>query len=62
MGKLTYGMMASLGDEYALYYMPVVFGGGTPMFKTMTRGLDLELIEQHRFASGAMFMRYAPRR
>lgn len=51
-----------LVDEYGLYYMPVVFGGGTAMFKDMGRRLDLELVDEHRFASGAVFMRYVPRR
>lgn len=50
-----------LVDEYTLYYVPVVVGGGTPMFTHIDRRLDLELIEQHRFASGVVFMRYAPR-
>jgi dihydrofolate reductase len=52
---------AGLVDEYGLYCMPVVFGGGTPMFKDLDRRLDLALVEEHRFASGVIFMRYAPR-
>lgn len=48
-------------DEYGIYYMPVVLGGGTPMFKDIHRRLDLELVEEHRFGSGAIFARYVPR-
>lgn len=52
---------AGLIDEYGFYYMPVVLGGGTAMFKDIGRRLDLELVEQHRFGSGAIFARYMPR-
>lgn len=50
-----------LVDEYTLYYVPVVVGGGRPMFTHVDKRLDLELIEQRRFGSGVVFMRYVPR-
>jgi dihydrofolate reductase len=53
---------AGLVDEYALYYVPVVLGAGNPVFKDFEGQLDLDLIEERRFPSGMVFMRYAPRK
>jgi dihydrofolate reductase len=50
-----------LVDEYGIYYLPVVTGGGTPFFKDLDRRLDLKLVDEHPFHSGVRFMRYAPR-
>lgn len=52
---------AGLVDEYALYSVPVVIGGGNPVFKDIEGQLDLHLIEERRFASGMVFLRYVPR-
>lgn len=52
---------AGLVDEYALYSVPVVLGGGNPLFKDFEEQLDLDLIEERRFASGMIFLRYVPR-
>lgn len=52
---------AGLVDEYALYYVPVVLGAGNPVFKDFDGQLDLDLIEERRFPSGMVFLRYAPR-
>jgi dihydrofolate reductase len=52
---------AGLVDEYQLYQHPVVIGEGSPFFKDINRRIELELVEQHRFASGVVFLRYAPR-
>ncbi len=52
---------AGLVDEYALYCVPVVIGSGDPVFKDIERQLDLDLVEERRFASGMMFLRYVPR-
>ena len=52
---------AGLVDEYALYSVPVVLGAGKPVFKDIEAQLDLDLIEERRFASGMVFLRYAPR-
>jgi dihydrofolate reductase len=48
-------------DEYSLYLVPVVVGGGIPFFKGVRRHLDLDLIEHHRFHNGVVFLRYRPR-
>lgn len=52
---------AGLVDEYALYFVPVVIGAGDPVFKDFGGRLDLDLIEERRFASGMVFQRYRPR-
>ncbi len=51
---------AGLVDEYALYSVPVVIGSGDPVFKDLEGRLDLDLVEERRFASGMVFMRYEP--
>jgi dihydrofolate reductase len=49
---------AGLVDEYALYTVPVIMGAGNPVFRDVAAQLNLELIEERRFASGMMFLRY----
>jgi dihydrofolate reductase len=48
---------AGLVDEFGLIVGPVVAGGGHPFFPADVR-LDLELLEQRRFANGVVFLRY----
>ena len=52
---------AGLVDEYALYSVPAILGAGNPVFKGFEARLDLDLIEDRRFASGMAFLRYTPR-
>ena len=52
---------AGLVDEYALYHIPVVLGGGSPVFKSLDAPLDLRLAEERAFATGMVFRRYLPR-
>jgi len=52
---------AGLVDEYALYSIPVVIGTGNRVFKDIKGRLDLDLIEERRFATGMVFLRYVPR-
>lgn len=52
---------AGLVDELQLYVVPVVVGGGLPALPDGVR-LDLELLEERRFAGGFVFLRYAARR
>jgi len=52
---------AGLVDEFALYTLPVVLGSGDPVFKDLEGRLDLDLVEERRFASGMAFLRYVPR-
>jgi dihydrofolate reductase len=53
---------SELVDEYQLFVVPVVVGGGKPWLPRGRR-LDLDLVESRRFASGVVFLRYraAPR-
>jgi dihydrofolate reductase len=54
------GLAASLIDlidEFSLFVVPVAVGGGKPYFPAGSR-LQLRLIEQREFASGALQLRY----
>ena len=48
---------AGLVDELALFVWPVVLGGRTPALPTDMR-VELKLIEEHRFSSGVVHLRY----
>ncbi|HEY4311341.1 MAG TPA: dihydrofolate reductase family protein [Pirellulales bacterium] len=56
--------LAELGliDEYEFVVHPVVVGHGPTLFAGISRRVDLKLIGRHEFASGAVAMRYEPRR
>jgi dihydrofolate reductase len=52
---------AGLVDEYRLFVVPAVVGGGTRALPDGVR-FDLELVEERRFAdSGFVYLRYRPR-
>ena len=51
---------AGLVDEYRLLVTPVVVGGGTSAFPDGVRA-GLDLVDQRRFASGVVYLRYRPR-
>lgn len=48
---------AGLVDEVALFVWPVVLGGRNPALPA-DRRIDLELVAEHRFGSGAVSLRY----
>ncbi len=50
---------AGLVDEYQLFVVPVVVGGGTRCLPDGIR-LDLQLVEQLRFDNGMLYMSYRP--
>ncbi len=50
-------LVAGLVDEVALFVWPVVLGGRNPALPIDTR-VDLELINEHRFGSGDVHLRY----
>lgn len=52
---------AGLVDEYQVFVVPVLVGGGTPLFPADVRE-DLELVDDHRFTSGVTYLRYQARR
>ena len=51
---------AGLVDEYQLFLTPVVVGGGKPALPGGVR-LDLELVDERRFANGTVHLRYRTR-
>lgn len=55
--------LADLGliDEYEFVVHPVIAGRGPTLLSGLREQLDLELIERHPFASGAVVQRYRPR-
>ena len=48
---------AGLVDEYQLYVVPAVVGGGTRALPGPTR-LRLQLVDERRFRNGTVFLRY----
>ncbi len=50
---------AGLVDEYQLFVVPVVVGGGTRFLPDGIR-LDLQLVDQRRFDNGTVFVSYRP--
>ena len=57
-------LRAGLVDEVQQYLFPVIVGGGTRFLPDLTPGeprIDLELVEQRRFESGVVFLRYLTR-
>jgi dihydrofolate reductase len=50
---------AGLVDEYQPVLGPKAVGGGTPFFPRGHR-LELTLLDEHRFASGGLWLRYVP--
>jgi dihydrofolate reductase len=51
---------AGLVDEYHLVLAPAIVGGGKQMLPDDVR-LDLELVDERRFASGFVFLSYTAR-
>jgi len=51
---------AGLVDEYQQFLHPVVVGGGRPFLPEGVR-LDLELLDERRFGSGVVYLRYGVR-
>ena len=51
---------SGLIDECHLFLLPIIVGGGKPSLPTNVR-LELELLEEHRFGSGVVFLRYRVR-
>ena len=56
--------LAALGliDEYEFVVHPRIAGRGPTLFAGLPRPLDLELLSRREFGSGAVVLRYAPRR
>jgi dihydrofolate reductase len=56
--------LAELGliDEYEFLVQPRLVGHGPTLFAGLSKGVDLRLVNRQEFASGAVAMRYEPRR
>jgi len=53
-------LAAGLVDEYHLFVTPVIVGGGTPSLPAGLR-VDVELVDEHRFTGGVVYLRYRVR-
>jgi dihydrofolate reductase len=56
--------LAELGliDEYELVVQPILAGHGPTLFAGLSKRIDLKLVSRLEFGSGAVAMRYEPRR
>jgi dihydrofolate reductase len=56
--------LAELGltDEYEFVAQPLLVGHGPTLFAGLSQRIDLKLVSRLEFSSGAMAMRYEPRR
>jgi dihydrofolate reductase len=54
----AHAIRAGLVDEYQPMVGPTVAGGGVPFFPAGVH-LDLELLDERRFSTGALWLRYA---
>jgi dihydrofolate reductase len=50
-----------LVDEYRLVINPIALGNGLPLFKDLSRPIELQLVEARTFANGAALHVYRPR-
>lgn len=53
---------AGLIDEVGLNIQPVLLGAGIPLFHTMVRQIDLDLLDCRRLGNGCVFVSYRVRR
>jgi dihydrofolate reductase len=51
-------MELGLIDEWRLFVIPVLLGGGTPYFPTLDERINLELVETKTFGSRVVYLRY----
>ena len=49
-----------LVDEYQLGVQPIILGAGLPLFRDISRRIDLKLVNTKPFAGGAMMLYYVP--
>ena len=64
-GGVTLPMaLAELGliDEYEFVVHPKLVGHGRTLFAGLSKPLDLKLVSRQEFGSGAVVLRYEPRR
>jgi len=59
-GLAAHALRAGIVDEIQLFLVPVVVGGGTRALPDGLRA-DLDLLDERRFAGGAVYLRYQSR-
>jgi dihydrofolate reductase len=59
-GLAAHALRAGIVDEIQLFVVPVVVGGGTRALPDGLRA-DLDLLDERRFAGGAVHLRYQSR-
>lgn len=59
-GLAAHAIRAGLVDEYQLFLVPVIVGGGTPALPDQA-SLNLDLVDEHRFAGGFVYLCYRPK-
>jgi dihydrofolate reductase len=52
---------AGLVDEYHLFLVPVVVGGGKRSLPDGNVRVDLQLLDERRFSDGTVYLHYRPR-
>ena len=56
----AHAIRAGLVDEYSVYVTPMIVGGGKQFLPDDVR-LGVELMDEHRFANGVVYLRYRTR-
>jgi dihydrofolate reductase len=56
----TRAIAAGLVDEYRLFVVPVLVGGGKRALPNNRLRLNLELVEERRFRNGTVYLHYRP--
>jgi len=59
-GLAAHALRAGIVDEIQLFLVPAVVGGGTRALPDRLRA-DLDLLDERRFAGGAVYLRYQSR-
>jgi len=59
-GLAAHALRAGLVDEIQMFICPAVVGAGKRFFPDRVR-LKLDLVDEHRFRNGVVFLRYAVR-
>ena len=59
-GLAAHALRAGIVDEIQLFLIPAAVGGGTRALPDGLR-LDLDLLDERRFESGAVYLRYQSR-
>ncbi len=58
--RAAHALRAGLVDEIQMFICPAVVGAGKRFFPDRVR-LKLELVDEHRFRNGVVFLRYVVR-